>query len=497
MTITKIALVEPAAAGLHIYSRAGLPRLGSVLLGTILKAQGYDVSVQVEEIRPIDDAPLLDADVIGISTITSTAIKSYALADRMRGLGKTVVMGGPHVTWQVDEALEHCDYVIRGEGEEPLPALLGALDSHAPDLAAVPGLSWLDADGAQHDNPLARPVDLDTLPLPDLSLAGYGKNKAMGPRWVVPIQTSRGCPFTCTFCTVHTTFGRRMRYRSIDKVMQDLLAVDGSDVHVFFYDDNFVVSRKRAKELAQRMIDADLDLKYSVQVRADIGEDTELLRLMKASNCMGVYIGLESVNPKTLENTNKKQTVEGMAENIQRIRAAGINVHGMFVLGFDDDDDATVEATIDFATSCGITSVQFMVLTPLPGSQTFDALEQQGRLRTRDWSLYDSHHVVFQPRNMDPLALQRGQTEGHRRFYSGRRMLRYLSRGDLLNTAIAVYAWKLNRDWQKQNAGYIDGLERINGTDAPHLWRMAFDRAAGKAATVASRKYHRAEAPPA
>ena len=497
MTTRKIALVEPAAAGLHIYSRAGLPRLGSILLGTILKELGYDVSVQVEEIRPIDDAPLLRADVVGISTITSTATKSYHLADRMRAAGKTVVMGGPHVTWQAEEALEHADYVIRGEGEEPLPALLEALDTDQPDLASVPGLSWRDEDGATHDNPLAKPVDLDTLPLPDLSLAGYGKNKAMGPRWVVPIQTSRGCPFTCTFCTVHTTFGRKMRYRSIDKVMEDLRAMDGGDVHVFFYDDNFVVSKKRAKELAGAMIEADLKLKYSAQVRADIGKDPELLALMKRSNCMGVYVGLESVNPKTLESTNKRQTVEGMAEDIRSIRAAGINIHGMFVLGFDEDDAATVEATIDFAIRSGITSVQFMVLTPLPGSQTFDELEEQGRLRTRDWGLYDSHHVVFQPKMMSPLELQRGQTDGHRRFYSARRILRYATRGDLLNSAIAIYARMLNRDWQKQNAGYVDALERIDGTDEPHLWRMAFDRAAGKAATVASRKYHRIEATPA
>ncbi len=493
MTIGKIALVEPAAAGLHIYSRAGLPRLGSLLLGTILRDLGYDVSVQVEEIRPVEMAPLLAADLVGISTITSTATKSYQLADELRAAGKAVVLGGPHVTWQVDEALEHGDFVVRGEGEEALPALAQALAADRPDLDAVPGLSWLE-DGVRRDNPLAKPADLDTLPLPDLSLAGYGKNKAMGPRWVVPIQTSRGCPYTCTFCTVHTTFGRKMRYRSMERVMHDLRTVDGGDVHVFFYDDNFVVNRRRAKDLAHRMIGAELKLKYSAQVRADIGRDPELLALMKRSGCMGVYVGLESVNPKTLKNTNKKQTVEGMAADIRAIRAAGINIHGMFVLGFDEDDPETVEATIDFAIRSGITSVQFMVLTPLPGSETFDELERGGRLRTKDWSLYDSHHVVFQPKNLDPLDLQRGQTEGHRRFYSPRRMLKYLSRGDLLNTAIAVYAWKLNRDWQKQNAGYIDGLERINGTDAPHLWRMAFDRAAGKAATVASRKYHRAEA---
>jgi radical SAM superfamily enzyme YgiQ (UPF0313 family) len=490
MTIKKIALVEPASAGLHIYSRAGLPRLGTVLLGTIARDLGYDVDIQVEEINPIERSRLFAADLVGISTITTTAIKSYALADDLRAAGRIVVMGGPHVTWQVDEALEHCDYVIRGEGEEGFPALLEALGDETPELASIAGLSWLQ-DGVRKDNPLATPVDLDTLPLPDLDLAGYGKNRAMGPRRVVPVQTSRGCPYTCTFCTVHTTFGRRMRYRSIDKVMDDLVRMDGSDIHVFFYDDNFVVGPRRCKELCERMIAADLKLRYSAQVRADIGKDAELLRLLKASGCMGVYIGLESVNEATLKAANKKQTVEGMRRDIRAIRKAGISIHGMFVLGFDEDDATTVDDTIRFATECGITSVQFMILTPLPGSETFATLEEQGRLRTKDWSLYDCHHVVFAPKNLSPLQLQQGQIQGHARFYCGRRILKYASRGDLLNSAVAVYAWKLNRDWQKSKRGYMRALERIDGTDSPALWETAFDQATVHTG-VASRRYHRA-----
>ncbi len=489
--IRRIAIVEPAAAGIHVFSRAGLPRLGCVLLGTMLRDEGYEVSVQAEELRPIDEAPLLEADVVGISVITSTATNCYDLADTMRGHGKTVVLGGPHVTWRADEALEHADYVIRGEGEQPLSLLLKQLATAEPDLASVPGLSWRDSGGEVHHNPLATPVDMDSLPTPDLDLVGCGQSKAMGPRRVIPIQTSRGCPFSCTFCTVHSTFGRHVRYRSIPRILEDLDAVDGNDVHVFFYDDIFVVNRTRSAELSQKMIDRGYGLKYSAQVRADLGKDPELLKLMKRSGCMGVYIGLESVNEAALSGMQKRQSVEAMSENIHRIREAGINVHGMFVLGFDEDDASTVQATVDFATRCGVTSVQFMLLTPLPGSQTFNQLKEQGRLLTMDWGLYDSQHVVFAPKLMSPAELQTAQVEGHKSFYSAGRILRYAARGDLLNSAIAVYARKLNRDWTRQNRGYIDALDRIDGEAAPGAFDAAFDLVPRRPLRTPSHAYQR------
>lgn len=428
---------------------------------------------------------------MGISTITPTAARCYELADDLVAAGKRVVMGGPHVTWRADEALEHVPLVMRGEAETGFPRLLAELGRDEPDLAAVPGLSWKDATGRTHHNAPSAPVDLDDLPLPDLDLAGYGQNKAMGPRRVIPVQTSRGCPFTCTFCTVHTTFGRHMRYRSTERVLADLDRIDANDVHVFFYDDNFVVSRKRAVELVQGMIDRDYGLKYSAQVRADLGKDAELLALMKSSGCMGVYVGLESVNEEALKNMQKRQTLEAMRANVGRIRAAGINVHGMFVLGFDEDDPTTVEATIQFAIGCGITSVQFMVLVPLPGSAIFAQLQEEGRLRSTDWALYDAQHVVFQPRGLTPAALQAGQMDGHRRFYSPARILKNAVTGDLLNSAIALYARKLNKDWCKRNRGYLAALEGLGNGSGEGDWDAALAAVPRQRGDVPSRGYHR------
>ncbi len=471
----RIALVELTSPGLHIFSAMSLPRLGTVLLGTILRDLGHEVDVQVEEVRPLDEDAMRKADLVGISTITPTASSSFRLADRLRADGIPVVLGGPHVTWMPDEGMQHADYVIRGEGEEGLPALVVAIAEGRTDLSHVPGLTWRRPDGEVVTNALAKPVDLDTLPSPDLDLLGFTPTRVLGLRRVVPIQISRGCPFDCSFCTVHTTFGRKMRYRSIDRVLDDLERLDGPNLHVFFYDDNFVVSKKRTKELLRAMIERRFQFRWSAQVRTDIGKDPELLELMARSNCYNVYVGLESVNEQALASMRKRQNLGAMSEHIRNIRSAGINVHGMFVLGFDEDDEATLEATVDFGCRCGITSVQFLLLTPLPGSETWRDLSAAGRLRTRTWDLYDTFHVVFAPEKVSPDQLQQAQCDGHLRFYSWRRVLANALRGDFRFVVITLYARFNALSWAKKNTHYLAALRRLGITDRVETWASAFD----------------------
>ena len=163
----------------------------------------------------------------------------------------------------------------------------------------------------------------------------------------------------------------------------------------------------------------------------------------------------------------------------------------MFVLGFDEDEPETIEATIQFAIECGITSVQFMVLTPLPGSAIFAQLQEEGRLRSMDWGLYDAQHVVFEPRGLSPAALQTGQMEGHRRFYSLGRILKNAATGDLLNSAIAIYARKLNKDWCKRNHAYLQALGALDSCSSDDAWEETFAQVPRRAGDVPSRDYHR------
>jgi radical SAM superfamily enzyme YgiQ (UPF0313 family) len=458
LPIRRIVLVEPRSPDLHIFSRFAMPRIGVVLLGTILRDLGYDVQVLVEECLPLDLDAMARADLVGISAITPTVTRAYELADFLRARGVPVVMGGPHPTHCADEALRHADYVVRGEGEEALPALLEAL-ARGEGLDQVPSLSYLDGGEARH-NPLAEPVrDLDRFPDPDLGLVAGFKNKGfLGGRRIVPLQTSRGCPHDCSFCTVTTTFGRKLRYRSPERVAAEMARYDLERTHFFIYDDNFTANRRRAREMLAAIRTLPQRPRWSVQVRAELGRDEDLVREMREAGCDTIYVGLESVNQASLESAKKRQELDDVSRNLKTIGKYGIDIHGMFVFGFDTDDARTMERTVAFAREHDLLSVQLLILTPLPGSRWAREMEETGRILHRDWSLYDTHHVVFRPAHVTRAELQRWQEEGHRRFYSPARVLRCLLRGRVFRAAVAFYALKMTRAWRKRHRDYLAAL---------------------------------------
>ncbi len=457
----RAVFIEPRPPSAHIFSKMALPRLGSVLLATILKQQGWEVSLFIEEAAPIEFSRVLSADLVGISTITSTAPRAYAMADEIRAAGVPVVLGGPHVTFLTGEALEHADFVVRGEGEKAIVALAEHFTRGRP-LAEVPGLSWR-AGGEEFHNPVAEPVaDLDSLPLPDPSLVeGLGGKGFFGYR-VVPIQTTRGCPFNCDFCSVVKMFGRRLRKRSVENVLAELARHDDPKTHVFFYDDNFTADRGHALAICRAISAAGFRFEWSAQVRADVARDETLLGAMREAGCSTVYIGFETVNPAALAASHKSQTPEEMAEAARRIRRARIGIHGMFIYGFDSDNRRNLRDTLRFAKRMGITTAQFLLLTPIPGTTVFEDLRREGRLLFSDWSLYDGHHVVFQPRRLLPRELQREQVRAHRNFYSRLRNLGDLLRMRLLRVVTFLHARGIIRTWKRQNRLYLKVLSLLS-----------------------------------
>lgn len=455
----KIVLIEPRPPNLHIFSQFYSPRLGCFILGTLLRERGWEAEVVIEEWETVDFTALRGADLVGISTITSTAPRAYAIADRLRSLGVKVMLGGPHVTFLTEEAMAHADFVIRGEGEKALAAFAQAWEQGG-GLEEVPNLSYW-RDGAVRHNPMQAHVeDLDTIPIPDLTLSKAMSRQAEG-KAVTPVQTSRGCPFACSFCSVTGMFGRRYRFRSTASIMSELRRYDPRRHFIFFYDDNFTADAGHAKELLRAMIAAKLKFKWSAQVRADVTRDAELVGLMKKAGCQVVFIGFESVNPQSLKAMKKGQTVAEIARAVKVLRRRRIRIHGMFVFGFDEDDWRTVRRTVRFAKRSRLTSSQFMILTPLPGSEFYNRICEQQRIRFRDWNLYDAHHVVFEPTRLAPLDLQRAQIYCHRKFYSLAASLRKLINFKWVDIAIAHYARKLNRHWLKNNRTYLTVLSLL------------------------------------
>jgi anaerobic magnesium-protoporphyrin IX monomethyl ester cyclase len=453
----KIRLIEPEPPGMHVWAKVLLPRLGLPIIAATLKAHGHDVLVYNPTMAPIDWDDVNDADLVGLSSTTSTATTAYEFADELRARGIPVVIGGSHVTFMADEALEHVDYVARGEGGEQLMLeLIDAVDGRR-GLDDIAGLSFMRDGLAVHNPPRQACADLDTLPFPDLRLV-VGSQKIK----TVPIMTSWGCPFDCTFCSVTAMFGKKYRFRSAENVIAELK--DKRPELIFFYDDNFAANRKRLKKLLRMMIDEGLAVPWSAQVRTDVVRDPELLDLMRRSGCHLVYLGLESVNQETLDEFEKAQTVDDIRRAVKVLHQYRIKSHGMFVLGADSDDVQTVRDTVAFARDNRIDTVMLNILTPLPGTKQFADMDAEHRIFDKRWELYDAHHVVFEPRRMTPYELQIEVLRGYMRFYSLRTWLKYVFTFQFTKRLL-FHGWGMVivRNWRKdeRNKAFISTLKRM------------------------------------
>lgn len=392
----KIILVEPTGAQANVFAKfMRLPLMGPLYLGTILDQAGYDVKVFNENVlgRKIKGQEL-KADVLSLTLLTPSATRGYQIARKFKSLnpqGK-VIIGGVHATFNKEEAIKHADQVAIGEGEE---LIIDMIEGRLTD-------KFVYGDKIQY---------LKNVPSPDFNL--LEKNNRLN---IYPMITSRGCPFDCDFCSVTQMFGRKYRTNPLDRVINDCKKLDRK--RVFIYDDNFTANVKRSHELMDRLISEGIKMKWSAQVRVDVARDKNLVRKMSQAGCKRVYVGFESVNPKTLENFNKKQTVADIERSINIFHANNIRVHGMFIFGSDEDDQSVFEPTLKFCNKNKIDTVQYMALTPLPGTYTYNRIKKEGRLLHQDWDHYDGIHVVHKPKKMTPHQLQKGIIDTYQDFYS-------------------------------------------------------------------------------
>jgi radical SAM superfamily enzyme YgiQ (UPF0313 family) len=453
--IRKVLFIEPHAPRPHIFSRVVIPRLGSVLLGTILQKQGLEVKVVVEEVAQPDYRALnFKPDLVGISSISSTAPRAYALADFYREQGIPVVLGGAHPSFLPAEGLEHADYVVCGEGDQALPELVQAIEGGG-DLSKVLNVCYREGD-VIHKNPW-RPflADLDSLPIPNYHLIHQWR----GNRGCIAIATSRGCPYNCSFCSVILMFGRKYRYNSVDRVLEEIRINAARARHIFFCDDNFTTNRQRIKELCERILRGNLKVEWSAQVRVEAARDPELLDLMARSGCYTVFVGLESINPATLKAYNKSQDLDSIKECVINFHKFGINVHGMFVFGAEQDHYQVIRDTVKFSRNIDLDSLQYLILTPLPGTPVYEEMEKQNRIICRDWSQYDGHHAVFQPRQFTPYELQTETIRAMKKFYSWPSVLKRLVARDWFYVKLKTYGRLLiwHSRWSKNM--YIQELK--------------------------------------
>jgi anaerobic magnesium-protoporphyrin IX monomethyl ester cyclase len=462
----RITLIEPAPPGFHIYSFVKQYRVGLPLLGALLTQRGHEVRIYAECLGNLDWDDILSSDLVGISTTTSTAIRAYRYSQRVRDAGIPVVMGGPHVTFLADEAMDFCDYVIRQEGEHGTLELIDYLEGKG-SLEDILGLTYRDKNGQVVHNP-ARPLlkELTDLPWPDMSLVVGGKDILP-----MPVLASRGCPYGCEFCSVVQMFGRRVR--TVEPVETVKYIKRMQPKKIFFYDDNFFISKKRGKELLREMIRQGVQTEFYAQIRVDSVykngvTDHELLKLMWEAGCRIVYLGLESTSPETLLTYNKESSIDDMAGGLQALANSGIRTHGMFVYGADTDTAESLAKTADFAVEYGLNSAQFLALTPLPGTPQTAQFEAEGRIFTKNWTLYDGLHVVFWPKKMSPLELQEAVVYAHKRFYGGRRMFAIKPKAPMYHKH-QIQGYLISRVWEhvRENRDFMNELREFSATHQP------------------------------
>ena len=473
--IKNIVLIEHKAQGFHVFSRYKLPRLGLPLLGAVLEQEmGASVKIYFQECSKIDWEEVMDADLVGISTITTTAPAAYGMVERIKKAKDIqVVMGGAHVSFLPDEGLEKgADFVVRGEGERTLVELIEHIQD-GRDPAGIAGLSYRRDGEIVHNPDRERINELSTLPWPNLSLI-----QGFDARTIIPIMTSRGCPFDCTFCTVTAMFGRKYRFRDTDDVMAELesLYQRNPKAIFFFYDDNFTAAPSHTKELLRRMKEKGITPRWTAQTRVDVVNDDELMQLMEDTGCMFLYLGLESSNPETLKAYNKAQTVQDIEKAVRVIHQHKIKVHGMFVMGSDEDDKESIRETVRFSKKAGIDTVQYMILTPIPGSGTYKEMCRQDRIFVDDWTKFSGHHVVFRPLKMTPFQLQKeAGIKATRKFYSRAQAWKFGFSFRFRDMVLSIYGHKMLMKWKNRNRYWLSELKHGYKAERAHGKQVQLD----------------------
>lgn len=382
-----------------------VPPITGIHLAAITPPQ-YEVRVIHQQ---LDSIPLdTDADLIAISFFSGFAPEAYRLANLFREKGKKVVAGGPHATFWPDEALEHCDAVVIGEAEGVWGELLA--DAEAGRLKA------------QYT---ATPLPLEDLPTPRYDL--------LAPSFFIHrvVQATRGCPFSCSFCSVPSV-NPGFRTRPVAHVLRDVKYNDfphwWQRKVVWFWDDNLTAKRDYVKELLRGMIP--LKKWWLTQASIDIVKDRELLELMRESGCIGVFLGIESFGEKSLREANKHQNkIEHYKKAIRTLHDYGIAVMAGFIAGFDGDTPESITDMADQLNEIGVDVPFLSILTPFKGTPFYERLVAEERLlNDRGWGAYNGYNVAFQPINMSPEELHQAHRKLWKRAFSPLHVFRRISR---------------------------------------------------------------------
>ena len=405
-------------------TRNFMPHLWMFLLQA-LTPPGHEVLLIDGNAQPMDEAAIAlfvreqNIGLVGIGAMTRMIAKAYRIADAIRAVGVPVVMGGPHVTELADEALgrdggpRHADAVALGEADETWPLIVNdavrgelkeiyapvdeAGKERKPSLKAYPVIPW-------------QSINLDQFNLvpkaatPLLNRVGEG----WGTFRIIPVESGRGCPYGCEFCTVTGFFGDSIRFRTNESVVNELLLLkararaEKGQIAVFFIDDNFAINVKRTKSLLRDVIAAGAQVHWVAQISANLLRDEELVDLIAASGGKWVFIGMESIDPANLKDVNKGFNKPGeYAAVLDRLARRNVYAITSFIFGMDNDTVGVAERTLQQVRTWPPGLPIFGLLTPLPATPLYKRLETAGRLtRPKHWKEFIPFAMAHTPLKM-------------------------------------------------------------------------------------------------
>ena len=375
------------------------PPLGLATLAAYL-AEDDEVELvddHVERLRT-DDAP----DLVVIQVYITNAYRAYALADHYRAKGCHVALGGLHVTSLPDEAAPHADTIFLGPGEQTFPAFLRDLRAGAPKPRYV-------STGGRTLQGLP-PVRRDLI----------RRNRYLVPNSLV---VTRGCPHHCGFCYKDAFFqgGRGFYTQAVDDALAEIERLPGR--HLYFLDDHLLGNRPFAEGLFEGM--AGMGRLFQGAATVDSVLRGDLIERAAQAGLRSLFVGFETFDPENLRASNKKQNLARDYEAVaRRLSDLGIMINGSFVFGMDEDGPDVFERTVEWGVANGITTATFHIQTPYPGTALYEEMKTAGRLTTSDWDLYDTRHVVYEPRGMSAETLKAGYDRAYRDFYRWRNIAR-------------------------------------------------------------------------
>jgi len=343
---------------------------------TSLTPSKHEIRVFDENIEEIDYE--WGADLVGISVRTMFANRAYSISDKFRKRGVRTVLGGIHPSMCTEEALQYCDSVVIGEAEQVWQLLLDDAENNRLQKTYKAGSL----------------TDLTHYPVAD--------RRAMSKEQYLSdiVQTTKGCPFHCEFCSVHAFDGQKIRSKTVEQVVNELQIINSSTVKykkkhaIFFADDNIIANRKFARELFTSI--KPLNINWMCQASINISREDDLLELMRESGCGAIFIGFESISQENLASMDKgiNQRYDYI-QAINKIQSHGILVHSSFIVGYNFDSENTFKELSEFISESRLLVPIINILTPFPGTKLFKRLSDEGKILHKDWSKYDTKHVVF------------------------------------------------------------------------------------------------------